>query len=163
MLAVSREVYSLDANLPVPALMPLSDRLKRATAFDRNIAALLLAFGAIALLLASVGLYAAVARTVVARTREIGLRIAIGASRIDIWKFVFQTAQWPLTFGLCGGLIGAFAVNRLIQAALVGVSAADPFAFAVASAVLLLVAIVGCGIPARRAMRLDPTVALKQE
>lgn len=163
MLAVSREVYSIDANLPVPALMPLSDRLKRANAFDRNMATLLFAFGAIALLLSSVGLYAAVARTVIARTHEIGLRIAIGASRIDIWKFVFQTAQWPLTSGLCMGLIGAFAVNRLLQAALVGVSAADPFAFAAASAVLLTAAVVGCGIPARRAMRLDPIAALKQE
>jgi predicted permease len=161
--AVSREVYSLDANLPVPALMPLTDRLKRSSTLDRDMAILLLVFGTIALSLAAVGNYAVVARAVVTRTHEIGVRVAVGASGADIRRLVFRTVQWPLLSGLALGLIGAFAVNHLLQDRLVGVSLMDPWAFTAASVVLVLSAIAGCAVPARRAMGVDPVVALKCE
>jgi ABC-type antimicrobial peptide transport system permease subunit len=160
---VSREVYSLDADLPVPTLMPLAHRLAGASAFSRNVAAVFFAFAAVALLLSCVGLYAAVARTVISRTHEIGVRIAMGASRRDISRLVLRIAQWPLLIGLGLGLAGAFAVGRVLRAGLVGVAPTDPLTFALAAVVLVVAAAVGCAIPARRAMRVDPVQALRED
>jgi len=163
MSAISREVYRLDPNLPVPALMPLAERLQRASAFDRNFTGLLLVFGAFALSLAATGLYAAVSRTVINRTREIGIRVAIGASRAHLWRFIFDLAKWPLACGLGLGIVGALALGQIAQTALVGVSPADPLAFASAACALVLAAVLGCVLPARRAMRIDATNALKHD
>jgi ABC-type antimicrobial peptide transport system permease subunit len=129
----------------------------------RNISALLMVFAGIALLLASVGLYAVIAHAVTLRTQEIGVRTAMGATASDIGKLVFRLGILPLGAGLAVGLVASSAVNRLLESQLVGVSPADPITLVAASAVLLGAAALGCLIPARRAMRVDPVIALRHE
>ncbi len=124
---------------------------------------LFLIFAAIALLLASIGLYAVVAHSVSQRSQEIGIRMAIGATARDILRLVFLQGMLPLAIGLAIGLAASLAVNRLLESQLVQVSPADPITLVVASATLVLSATLGCLIPARRAMRVDPVVALRHE
>jgi putative ABC transport system permease protein len=120
-------------------------------------------FALIALLLASIGLSAVVAHSVTQRTKEIGVRIAIGAAASDIRRMVFQEGMRPVALGLIAGVAVALGVNRILQSQLVGVSPYDPVTLAAAPAVLVLVALVACQIPARRAIRVDPVVALRHE
>jgi putative ABC transport system permease protein len=161
--AVRRQVYAMAPDLPAP-LWPLEELLDRGLAFEqRNISALFLIFAAIALLLASIGLYTVIAYSVSQRTQEIGIRMAIGGTPRDILKLVFRQGMLPLAIGLAIGLTASFAVNRLLQSMLVGVSPSDPFTLVAASATLSLAAVLGCLIPARRAMRVDPVVALRNE
>lgn len=127
----------------------------------RNNAVLLLSFACAALLIASFGLYAAMSHSVIRRTQEIGVRIAVGAAPHDIARLVFKIALYPLVVGLVIGLAGWLAVSRLLSSELVGVSRADPSSLVAAGSVLLASALVGCWIPLRRALRLDAAVALK--
>jgi putative ABC transport system permease protein len=113
--------------------------------------------------LASIGLYSVIAHSGSQRTQEIGVRMAIGATAGDILKLVFVQGMIPLGIGLLIGLAASLAVNRLLQSMLVQVSPADPITLLIASAVLILSATLGCLIPARRAMRVDPVVALRNE
>ncbi|HTA46083.1 MAG TPA: ABC transporter permease [Bryobacteraceae bacterium] len=161
--AVRRQVYNLDPNLPVSNLMPLSERLDRNYGFERNIATLFLFFSAVALLLASVGLYASISHSVSIRVQEIGVRVAIGATSRDILTLIFRQGILPVGTGLTIGLAASFALNGVLKALLVGVSPADPIAMIAASALLVLCAALGCWIPARRATRVDPVVALKYQ
>jgi ABC-type antimicrobial peptide transport system permease subunit len=124
---------------------------------------LFLIFAALALLLASVGLYAVVAHSVSRRTQEIGIRPALGATAGHTLKLVFGQGMLPLGCGLLIGLSASFAVNRLLQSQLVQVSPADPITLAGTSAVLILASMLGCVIPARRAIRVDPVVALRHD
>jgi putative ABC transport system permease protein len=142
--------------------MAISDRMERFWD-SRFYGSLFLIFAAIALLLASIGLYSVIAHSVSQRTQEIGVRIAIGASTRDILKLVFVQGMIPLGIGLTIGLAASLAVNRLLQSMLVQVSPADPITLVTASAALILSAALGCLIPARRAMRVDPVVALRNE
>ena len=161
--AFRRQVYAIAPDLPTP-LWPLEELLDRGLAFQqRNISALFLTFAAIALLLASIGLYTVIAHSVTQRTQEIGVRIAIGGTPNDILKLVCRQGMLPLAIGLTVGLAASFAVNRLLQSMLVQVSPADPITLVVASAVLILAGTLGCLIPARRAMRVDPVVALRHD
>jgi putative ABC transport system permease protein len=161
--AFRREVQAIDSDLPVPVLMPLVERLHQAFAFRRNISVLFLIFAAIALLLATVGLYAVVAHSVSRRTQEIGVRMAMGATSSDVFRLVLRQGIPPLGVGLAVGLAASLAVNRVLKAELVQVSPNDPTTLIAASAVLVLSATLGCLIPARRAMRVDPAVALRHE
>jgi hypothetical protein len=120
-------------------------------------------FAVVALLLATMGLYAVIAHSVSQRTQEIGVRIAIGAAAEDIRKLVFRDGLVPVAFGVFLGLAASLAANRVLQSQLVGVSPFDPITIAGALTVLLAVALVACGLPARRAMRVDPVVALRHE
>jgi ABC-type antimicrobial peptide transport system permease subunit len=120
-------------------------------------------FALIALLLAAIGLYAVIAHSVTQRTREIGVRIAIGAAGRDIWRLILREGMAPVGAGLCLGLTASLGVNRLLQSQLVGVSPYDPRTLIVALVVLVVVALLGCQIPARRAMGLDPAVALRHD
>jgi putative ABC transport system permease protein len=122
-----------------------------------------LIFAAIALLLASIGLYTVIAHSVTQRTQEIGVRIAIGATTRDILTMVFRQGMIPLGIGLAIGLTASLAVNQLLKSMLVQVSPADPITLLVASGVLILAALLGCLIPARRAIRIDPVDALRHE
>jgi putative ABC transport system permease protein len=126
-------------------------------------AALFLIFSAIALLIAVVGLYAVISHSVTQRTQEIGIRMAIGATARDILKLVFLQGMVPLGIGLAIGLAGSLAITRILKSELVHVSPADPVTLTVTSALLVLCALLGCLIPACRAVRVDPAVALRHE
>lgn len=132
-------------------------------AFKGSIAVLFLIFAAIALLLASIGLYAVIAYSVRQRTQEIGIRMAMGATARDILRLVLRQGMRPVGIGLAIGLAASFAVNRVLKAELVQVSPSDPITLVVASVILILAAMLGCLIPARRATRVDPAVALRHE
>ena len=120
-------------------------------------------FALIALLLSAIGLYAVIAYSVSQRTKEIGVRMAIGAAARDIRRLIFREGLRPVGLGLLVGLTMSLGVNRVLQSQLVGVSAYDPVTLATASAVLMLVALFACQIPSRRALRIEPAVALRHD
>jgi putative ABC transport system permease protein len=120
-------------------------------------------FAVVALLLSGTGLYAVIAYSVSQRTKEIGVRMAIGAASQHIRVLVFREGMRPVMLGLLVGLMMSLAVNRILQSQLVGVSPYDPATLASAPAVLILVALIACQIPSRRALRIDPAVALRHD
>jgi putative ABC transport system permease protein len=124
--ALRAAVYQRDPNLPVPALWPLRERLGRAYAVERHTTAILGSFAAVALALAAIGLYTVVAHAVSRRTREIGIRIALGATSRAIGKWVAIRAVRPLVAGLVAGGCFALMATRLVASQLVGVSPTDP-------------------------------------
>jgi ABC-type antimicrobial peptide transport system permease subunit len=162
-MPVRRHIYAMDPNLPVPALGSLAERFDRASGFERNSALLFVVFGVITVLVASLGLYAAMSRSVSARTREFGIRRAIGATTQDIAALVVGGATRVVVIGLLVGVVLSVALVRLVHTQLVGVSAADPIALAGASIILGLAAALGCAIPAARATRVEPAVALRRD
>ena len=159
-----REISALDSDIPI-WLGPysLADQLAAAGLYGniRNHTVLFLIFAAIALLLTSIGLYAVIAHSVTQRTQEIGVRMAVGATALDILKLVFKLGMLPLAIGLIIGLAVSFAVTRVLSSELVHVSPSDPITLGVASTVLVFSAMLGCWIPARQAMSVDPVVALR--
>jgi len=161
--AIRQGVQALDSDLPISYYMSLAERLSWVYALNRSLAALFLIFAAIALLLASVGLYAAIAHSVSQRTQEIGIRMALGATWRDIHKLVLSQEMVPVGIGLIIGLAATLAVVPLLRSQLVGVSPFDPITLGVASATLILCAIVGAFIPAHRAKRVDPVAAVRHE
>jgi len=158
--AFRQAVQEVDPGLPLYGPMSIEQRMERFWD-SRFYGSLFLIFAAIALLLASIGLYTVIAHSVSQRTQEIGVRIAIGGTPRDILKLVFRQGMLPLAIGLTVGLAASFAVNRLLQSILVQVSPADPITLVIASTTLILAGTLGCLIPARRAMRVDPVVALR--
>ena len=103
------------------------------------------------------------AHSVGQRTKEIGIRMAIGGATRDIQRLVFREGMGPVAIGLVAGLVASLAVNRVLQSQLVGVTPHDPVTLLASMAVLILVALLGCHMPARRAMRVDPVVALRHD
>ncbi len=162
--ALRREVQSLDAELPIwLGPFELADRLAvnyRSTGVNGG---LFLIFAAIALLLASAGLYAVISHALSRRTQELAIRMAIGASTGDILHLVLRHGLRPPAVGLLIGLAGSLAVNQILRSELVQVSPTDPLTLTAASAALALAVALGCWLPARRAMRVNPAVALRQE
>jgi putative ABC transport system permease protein len=142
---------------------PLDELLKNNYRSNSVNGILFLIFAAIALLLAWVGLYAVVAHSVSQRTQEIGIRTAMGATARDILALVMKQGMLPVSIGLLVGLPAALAVTPVLKSQLVNVSPTDPITLFVASGVLVLSATLGCWIPARRAVRVDPVVALRHE
>src|SRR5690606_35922041 len=128
----------------------------------RSIAVLLPVFAGIALSLAFIGLYALVAYTVTRRMQEFGIRAAMGASAGRIKRLVFRQGALPLVAGLAIGLGASRVVNGVLESQLVGVSPSDPLTLVVVSAVLVVAAVFGCAVPARRAARVDPVTVLRE-
>jgi predicted permease len=160
------EIGALDPNLPIwQGPYNLTERLAAGGLYGniRNHSIMLLIFGGVALLLSSVGLYAVIAHSVSQRTQEIGIRIAVGARSRDIFKLVLDLAMLPFAAGLVLGVGGSLAVTRVLESELVRVSPADPLSLAAGCAVLAAAAALACSIPAWRAMRLDPAIALKRD
>jgi ABC-type antimicrobial peptide transport system permease subunit len=124
---------------------------------------LLAGFGALALLLAAIGMYGVVSYSVMQRTREIGIRMALGARRRSVFKMVLAQGIRLAGLGMAIGLIAALGLTRMMVAFLYGVKASDPLTFGSVSLFLLAVALLACYMPARSAMRVDPMVALRDE
>ncbi len=159
--AVRREVQALDPNLPLPALQTVRDSVASALWPARMGAVLLATFAGLALVLASVGVYGVVSFGVAQRTREIGLRMALGAGAASVQGMVLKQGLRLVAAGLATGLVLALAAARFLESLLFGVSGRDPLTFAVVPLVLAGVALLACLLPARRAMRLDPIAALR--
>jgi len=141
----------------------MEEILATSLAQPRFSATLLGVFAVLALLLAAVGLYGLVAYTASQRTREIGIRIALGAASHDILGMVLAGGLWLVLAGTATGLTIALALTRLLRGLLFGVSTTDPVTFAVVTALLLCVSLAACLSPARRATRVNPIVALRHE
>jgi ABC-type antimicrobial peptide transport system permease subunit len=161
--AFSTQVEAMDANLPVPGLMPLADRFARAYRFERNMTTILMGFAALALLLAVVGLYAVVAHSVGMRNREIGIRRALGASTRQIRNLVLREAAVPLVAGLTIGVSVSMAFAPVMEPILVRVSGVDPAILGTASLTLAVGAVAACLLPARHALQIDPAITLRQD
>jgi putative ABC transport system permease protein len=161
--AVRQAVWSIDETLPVTNFRTMAEVVDRSTAEERFQTMLAGIFSAAALLLAALGIYGVVSYSVVKRTKEIGLRMAVGAEAHRIVTMVLGQGIKPILFGLGGGLIGALATARLIESLLFGVSANDPMVLAGAILVLGAAGLAACYVPARRAARIDPMRALKYE
>jgi putative ABC transport system permease protein len=156
-------VRSLDPALPAYSMNTLEDVISESIAPRRFPMLLLGLFAAIALGLAAVGLYGVVAYGVSLRTQEIGIRMAIGAGRGDVLRMIVAGGMRVALIGVVAGIAGALALSRLLRTMLFGVTVVDPASYAVTALMLLTVAALACYIPARRAMRLDPLTALRQE
>jgi ABC-type antimicrobial peptide transport system permease subunit len=130
---------------------------------ERLVAALSAAFGLLATLLAAIGLYGVMSYAVALRTREIGVRMALGAERRAVFVLVLREVALLAAIGVALGLPGGYGLGRLVESQLFGLTARDPLTFAVATVALLLAAFVAGYLPAARAMRVDPVVALRYE
>jgi ABC-type antimicrobial peptide transport system permease subunit len=158
-----RAVWSVGSDVPVYQVAPLADLVAQSVGPRRFVMLLLECFGAVALLLTAVGLYGVISYTVSERTREIGIRAALGASRADIVRLVLGGGLAVVSAGLGVGVLVATGATQYLQGSLYGISATDPVTFAVVIAVLFVVTLVAQGIPIARAMRVDPAIALRQE
>jgi putative ABC transport system permease protein len=161
--AVRAELKSLNKNLTLFQINTFSAHIASALSADRMIAVLLGVFGVAALLLAAVGLYGVMSYAVARRTHEIGVRMALGAQRGDIVRLVLWQGMALLLVGSVVGLAASFALTRLIASLLFGVSASDPVTFVGITLLLGGVAMLACYLPARRATKVDPMVALRYE
>jgi putative ABC transport system permease protein len=161
--AVKSIVHELDPEIPVYRVRPLAEVVSDSLRSRRFQAALLAAFALLALALASVGVYGVMAYSVARRTNEIGIRMALGATSGAMTRMVVAQGAWLALAGIAIGLGGALALSRVLESFLYGVSATDVPTLAAVSALLGGVAVLACYIPARRASRIDPVVALRHE
>ena len=161
--AVRREVQSLDATIPLYDVRTLTDQRDGSLYTERLAAVLLTLFALLALVLATVGIYGVLSYGATERTREMGIRLAQGAQPRDLLKLVVGQGMRLTLIGLAIGLGASFALTRLIEGLLFGVSPTDPLTFAAIPLLLAAVAFGGCWLPARRATRMNPVVALRHE
>jgi putative ABC transport system permease protein len=160
---IASVVQSLDKDLPAYAPKTIEQYLDGTIAVPRFNTFLLAIFAALAMILTAVGLYGVISYSVAQRTHEIGIRMALGAQPSDMMRLVVGQGIRLALFGVGLGLVAAFGLTRLLSSLLFGVSATDPLSFAIVVAMLFAVVLLACYIPARRAMRVDPMVALRYE
>ena len=161
--AVKQEIHGLDGDLPLYNVRTMTQRVNESLARRRFSMLLLVLFAGLALVLATIGIYGVMAYLVSQGTREIGIRMALGATPVGILSLVVRKGMILALSGVAVGLAGAFAFTRLMQSLLFGVDAADPFTFVMISGLLTLIALIASYIPAQRAARIDPAVSLRYE
>jgi len=162
--ALRAKTQTLDAaDLPLTAMLTMEERLHQQHLFREWIAVLFAIFGGVALVLAAMGLYAVVAHAVEARSKEIGIRMSIGASPMNVTRLVLTSGVRQVAIGLAVGLVVALFASRAIGALLVAVSPADPATFAISSVVMIGAAVLGCLVPVRRAVRLNLVTLLREQ
>ena len=171
---IQAAVHSVDPDLPLSRVYTMDDLFSRAVLPQRAMMILLSAFSLVAILLAALGIYGVICWGVVQRTREMGLRMALGAMQRDVMWLVLRRSMLLVMAGVFLGLLGAFALTRVLSSMLsevgpgktpllFGVNAVDPVTFIVVPVLLALVAFVACCLPARRATKIDPMAALRYE
>ena len=161
--AIQTAVRNMDASLPVVQLKSMDDVFGDSISRQRFLSLLLGIFAVVALTLAAIGTYGVLSYLVTERRREIGIRVALGASSGGIVKLVLKQGMSITAVGVLCGLVGAFALARLTQSLLFGVSPTDPLTYASVGAVIVMVALLACVVPAHRAVRVDPLVAIRNE
>ncbi len=160
---VRKALAEIDPQIPAAGITTMEARVSDAMAGTRFALALIGVFGIIALAMASVGIYGVLSSVVRQRTAEIGVRIAFGAETGTILWLVAKRGLALTIVGLTGGLVGGLWATRFLETLLVGVEPTDPVSFAGIAAIFMMVALIACYVPARRATRLDPAVALREE
>jgi len=161
--AVRNELRALDREQALFGIATLEELIGGSIALRRFLMLLLLSFAAVALALAAVGIYGVISYAVTQRTHEIGIRLALGAQASDVLRLVVGQVLRLALSGVVIGLVAAFGLTRLIKTLLFGVSARDPLTFIVISMLLTVVALLACWIPARRATKVDPLLALRRQ
>jgi putative ABC transport system permease protein len=161
--AVRSKIAEIDPNLPVTSIASMDSIVANSVAQPRVLAQFVGVFAGFALLLAAIGIYGVMAYSVAARTQEMGIRMSLGAAPSDILRLVVAQGMRLALLGVIIGIAASLALTRLMGTLLFNVKATDPFAFTLASAVLVATALVACYLPARRATRVDPIVVLRFE
>ncbi len=161
--AVRQTVHSIDKNLPVTDIKSFPDALGQSISSERFRTFLLGSFSALALVLAAIGIFGVISYSVSQRKQEIGIRMALGAQRRDVLRLILGQGATLALFGLSLGVVFALLLTHLIASLLYSVSVRDPLTFAVVAIILFGVAMIACYIPARRATRVDPMVALRYQ
>jgi putative ABC transport system permease protein len=161
--AIRSAVLEIDKEQPISNVRPLAEFLSTSIAHRQFSMLLLGVFAAVALALAAVGIYGVLSYSVTQRAHEIGIRMTLGAGRLEVLRLVVGHGMFLTVIGVGAGLVAALALTRLMSNMLYGVSATDPLTFALLALLLTLVALVACWIPARRATKVDPIIALRRE
>ncbi len=161
--AIQHEIQSVDSQLAASKIRTMDQVISDATARQNFNMLLLTIFAGLALLLAAIGIYGLMSYTVEQRTQEIGIRMALGADRGDMLKLVVRQGMLLTGIGIVIGLAASFGLNRLLANLLFGVKTTDPITYVAVAAILVSVALIACYVPARRATRIDPLVALRYE
>jgi len=161
--AVTEAVHRVDPSLPVTEITTLDGLLSRSVSPRRFSAVLIGVLAGLALVLSAVGIYGVMSYTVGQQTQEIGIRMALGAEPQNMLALVLGRSARLALVGIAAGVLGALALTRFLSSLLFGVQAKDPLTFASVAILLLLVALAACCVPARRAMKVDPMVALRYE
>jgi putative ABC transport system permease protein len=156
-------VTSMDKSVPVYSVKPMTEYLRDSLARRRFSMVLLSTFSGVALVLAALGIYGVISYGVIQRTHEMGIRMALGAQRTDVLKLVLRQAMIVVLVGVGIGLLGSWALTRLMKSLLFNVSVTDPLTFAGIAVLMILIALLACLIPAMRATKVDPLVALRYE
>jgi predicted permease len=160
--AIRQQVTAMDPELPFFAVKPMQQRVDESLVSRRTPMLLASLFGGIALFLAAVGIYGVLAFQVAQRRKEIGIRMALGSDGARIFGLIVSEGLWLLGVGIGVGLVGAFAIRRAMETQLFGIQPMDPMVLALVTVVLGVVAFLACAVPARRAARIDPLIALNE-
>jgi ABC-type antimicrobial peptide transport system permease subunit len=161
--AIKAAVWSIDSKQPIDRIVLAEELYGEGFARQRFVLQLMVVFSAIAAMLTAAGIFGVLSQVVARRTREIGIRIALGARRADVMRLIMRGGLTFTIAGCIAGLAGALALTRFLRALLFGVRPADPVSFALVTIVMIAIAAAACWLPARRAMRVDPAAALRVE
>jgi ABC-type antimicrobial peptide transport system permease subunit len=160
---IRAEIRKLDPALPVSNVGTMDDLMSTARSRPRFLTLLLTMFSSLSLILAALGIYGVISYAVVQRTSEIGIRMALGAQGNDVVRLIGTSGMKLAAAGTIIGAVGAFALTRVLSNMLFGVSAVDPLTFVAMAGALIVVTLVACYVPARRASKVDPLIALRYE